>query len=78
MAFGRPVAVLRAAGFLETVLEGETGVYFDHQTPSEVARAVRALSGENLDAKHIAAHAERFDERHFAEALHRLADEMLA
>ena len=36
MAFGRPVAVLRAGGFLETVVEGETGVFFDRPEPADV------------------------------------------
>ncbi len=37
MAFGRPVGVLRAGGFLETVHEGETGIFFDDPDARDVA-----------------------------------------
>ena len=78
MAFGRPVAVRRAGGFLETVVEGETGVFFDHPTPGDVVGAVRALLAQSFDHTHIAAHAERFDEASFARQLRGFADAALA
>jgi glycosyltransferase involved in cell wall biosynthesis len=78
MAFGRPVAVVRAGGFLETVVEGETGVFFDRAHPADVARAVRLLLDQDFDPPTIAAHARRFDEASFARKLRRFADEALA
>ncbi len=32
MMFGKPSVVLRYGGFLETVIDGETGVFFDEPT----------------------------------------------
>ena len=78
MAFGKPVAVLRAGGFLETVVEGETGVFFDHAEPGEVVRAVRLLLAQNFDQNRIAAHARRFDEASFVDKLRHFAHEALA
>jgi glycosyltransferase involved in cell wall biosynthesis len=74
MAFGRPVAVLRAGGFLETVVEGETGVFFDRPEPADVVGAVRQLAAESFDCDGIAAHARRFDEASFARGLHGFAE----
>ncbi len=78
MAFGRPVAVLRAGGFLETVVEDETGVFFDSPSPADVVGAVHRLGAQGFDEKRIAAHAQRFDETSFARQLHHFAEEALA
>jgi glycosyltransferase involved in cell wall biosynthesis len=78
MALGRPAVVLRAGGFLETVIEGETGIFFDNQESHEVVRAVRELLTHPLDARKIAAHAARFDEANFARKLHGFAAQLLA
>ena len=37
---GTPVIALRKGGYLETVLEGETGVFFDEPSPASIAKAV--------------------------------------
>ena len=78
MAYGTPVAVRHAGGFLETVVEGETGLFFERPEPTEVVRAVRGLLGHSFDRELIAKHAQRFDEASFAEALHRFAEVALA
>jgi glycosyltransferase involved in cell wall biosynthesis len=65
--FGQPSAVLRWGGFLDTVEEGGTGLFFDSPTPDDVADAVRRLSRHAWDADSIRAHAERFSEERFIE-----------
>lgn len=40
-AAGKPVIAFRAGGALETVIEGQTGVFFDEQTPESLAGAVK-------------------------------------
>jgi glycosyltransferase involved in cell wall biosynthesis len=42
-AFGRPSAVLRWGGFLDTVEEGRTGVFFDRPDPEAIADGVRRI-----------------------------------
>ena len=42
-AFGRPTAALRWGGFLDTIVEGETGVFFDEPEPAAIAAAVDDL-----------------------------------
>ncbi len=67
--FGHPSAVLRWGGFLDTVEEGGTGLFFDSPTPEAVADAVRRLRRERWDADAIRAHAERFSEERFIERI---------
>jgi glycosyltransferase involved in cell wall biosynthesis len=56
---------LRWGGFLDTVEEGETGIFFDSPTPDAVADAVRQLRRHSWDAGRIRDHAERFSEACF-------------
>lgn len=67
--FGQPSAVLRWGGFLDTVAEGGTGIFFDSPTPEAVADAVRQLRRHDWDASTIRAHAARFSEERFIERI---------
>ena len=64
-AFGKPVAVLRAGGFLDTVIEGTTGVFFDAPSPALIADALKRLESRTWDDKAVMAHAARFSEDGF-------------
>jgi glycosyltransferase involved in cell wall biosynthesis len=75
-AYGRPAAVLRAGGFLDTVVEGQTGVFLDRPTPESVAAAVLSLP-EAPDEGAIRAHAMSFGESAFASSMRRIVDETL-
>ena len=59
-AFGKPAVCLRAGGFLDTMVEGTTGVFFDELTPSSVADGVRALRATDVTADDILDHAAGF------------------
>ena len=41
MASGRPVIAFRGGGALETVIEKETGLFFDKQEPSSLAETIK-------------------------------------
>jgi glycosyltransferase involved in cell wall biosynthesis len=60
-AFGRPTAALRFGGFLDTIVEGETGVLFDEPEPAAIAAAVDRLTGTAWDPARLRAHAARYD-----------------
>ena len=66
-AFGRPAVVLRAGGFLDTLVEGVTGVFIEEPTAAAVADAVRALPSVDRDA--VCAHAQRYSEAAFAKRM---------
>jgi glycosyltransferase involved in cell wall biosynthesis len=67
--FGKPSAVLRAGGFLDTVVEGSTGVFFDRPQPSSIRRAVHALRGTSWSEHDLRVHAELFSEERFVARL---------
>lgn len=75
-ASGKPAAVLRYGGFLDTVLEGKTGVFFNEPVPAEIAGALRELLKGSWDVVSIAQRAEEFSEASFARHLHAAAGPM--
>ncbi len=65
-AFGRPVAVLRSGGFLDTVVDGATGVFFDRPAAATILPAIRELLDRSWDAEALRAHSEVFSTERFA------------
>jgi glycosyltransferase involved in cell wall biosynthesis len=61
MACGRPVLAYRAGGAMETVIEGESGGFFDAQTAASLAGAVRRFEPERFDPAAVRSIALRFD-----------------
>lgn len=76
-SFGRPSIVLRAGGFLDTVDEGRTGLFFDRATAEDVQRAVTEFDGCRWSEEAITRHADRFSEETFVAQLRRLVQEWL-
>lgn len=65
MASGRPVIAYRSGGAAETVLEGETGMFFNEQTPGSLIAAVRAFQDLIFDPARCRAQAEKFSVSRF-------------
>jgi glycosyltransferase involved in cell wall biosynthesis len=63
--FAKPAAVLRWGGFLDTVVEGETGIFFDQSTPLAIFDAVRELRSRSWDPNLIRARADLFSAERF-------------
>lgn len=78
MASGRPVIAYRGGGALETVQEGETGVFFDEQTLESLAGALRSFDGAKFDPQKIRAHALKFDRKIFKENIKEFIEKALA
>lgn len=68
-AAGCPVIALREGGATETVMDGETGVFFNQPTVADVVAAVRRLDALSLDPAALLANARRFDRSVFAQQL---------
>lgn len=62
---GKPSVVLRAGGFLDTMVEDETAVFFDSPEPSAIADGVRRLLDRRWSQAALRAHADRFTEKEF-------------
>ena len=68
-AFGVPAVALRGGGFLETVVEGDTGLFFDRPTPEEIAAALALSDRHTWDGDTLRARAEEFGETRFIERI---------
>ncbi|GAY16503.1 glycosyltransferase [Mycobacterium sp. shizuoka-1] len=63
--FGKPSIVLRWGGFLDTIREGETGLYFDQPVPELVREAVEKSRTKVWNPDVIRAQAATFSEERF-------------
>lgn len=67
--FGRPSVVLRAGGFLDTMVEGETAVFFDEPTPPAISHAVRQCVAQDWDVGVLRRHAMTFSQATFLDRI---------
>jgi glycosyltransferase involved in cell wall biosynthesis len=74
--WGRPSVVLRWGGFLDTVAEGVTGIYFDSPEPAAIGAAIERCEASSFDPDKIRAHVEQFTEERYAAALYAAVDEL--
>jgi glycosyltransferase involved in cell wall biosynthesis len=77
-AFGVPVAALRWGGYLDTVRDGETGVFFDRPEAGSIRDAVVRLLGRSWDRAALLAHAATFSEERFARRMREVVTEEIA
>ncbi len=59
-AAGRPTVAFAAGGALETVVEGETGLFFREPQAQSLASALQLLARSRFDRARMQAHAARF------------------
>jgi glycosyltransferase involved in cell wall biosynthesis len=77
-AFGKPTAALRFGGYLDTVREGETGVFFERPEPPDIAAALTRLLAERWSADDLRLHAATFSEEAFVTGMRQVAADELA
>lgn len=65
MAAGRPVIAYRKGGATETVVESETGSFFDVQDADAVYRVVKDFKADSFIPEKIKTHAEQFSVSNF-------------
>lgn len=68
-AAGRPVIAFADGGALETVIEGETGIFFPRADPLALVEAVAGFDPASIDPQACVAQAARFDDARFASGL---------
>ncbi|MFH1369551.1 MAG: glycosyltransferase [Elusimicrobiota bacterium] len=64
-ACGKPVIAFAKGGALETVINGETGVFFSESTPESLNAAVEKSISTSFSAEKIILNARRFSEKRF-------------
>jgi glycosyltransferase involved in cell wall biosynthesis len=74
--WGRPTVALRWGGFLDTVDEGITGVYFEEPAPQAIAEALDRFEASSFDPDKIRRHVDKFTEDRFAQKLYSAVDDL--
>ena len=64
-AAGRPTIAYRAGGALETIVEAETGAFFDEPNAESLAVALASFDATRFDAHVLRSHAEKFAPQQF-------------
>jgi glycosyltransferase involved in cell wall biosynthesis len=75
-AAGRPVIACGAGGALDTVIEGETGVFFPEMTVEALSEAVREFDPDGVDPQACVRNAARFDAGVFKKRLGEFIDQV--
>ncbi len=77
-ACGRPVVALGRGGALETVIDGETGIFFEEPVADSLVEALERLRTMRFDGDRIRRHAEQFSRERHADSMRAVIAETLA
>jgi len=77
-ACGRPVVAFARGGALETIIGGETGVFFAEQADTALRTALQTAAAQNWSRAAIRRQAERFAPQHFINGLAASLEKCLA
>ena len=75
MAAGKPVIAYRAGGALETVVDNQTGIFFDYQTVVSLAEAVRRFERMSFSSTVCRERAKQFDNTEFKRQINNFAEQ---
>ena len=69
MAYGTPVIVHRSGGFLESVIEGETGEFFDQFSVEDVMKSIGRIEEKKCDQQKLHEYAKKFSKERFKQEM---------
>lgn len=64
-AAGIPTIAYRGGGYLESVVEGKTGIFFDELTVDSLAKAIKKIEKLSFKKSDLITHAQKFSEERF-------------
>lgn len=64
-AWGVPTIALKSGGYLDTVIEEKTGIFFEKPEPQQIAQAINTATKTDWDHATIREHASKFNEQRF-------------
>ncbi|PJC69393.1 glycosyltransferase family 4 protein [candidate division WWE3 bacterium CG_4_8_14_3_um_filter_42_11] len=68
-AAGKPVIAFKKGGALETIIEGQTGIFFEQQTVPDLTAAINQFHRLNFNPEKCRAQARNFSEEKFRQAI---------
>ncbi len=71
---GRPTIAYRGGGAFETIVEGDTGAFFDEPDAESLAATLRSFDASRFAPPRLRAHAERFSPAQFVKRLREIVD----
>lgn len=77
MAAGRPVIAFKGGGVCETVIDKETGILFEEQTPQCLIDAIKKFNPNEFDSAVIRKQAEKFSNERFQRELRKTINDIL-
>lgn len=77
-ACGTPTIAYRAGGALETIVENQTGEFFDEPQPESLAERLRGFDERRYDAGRLREHAQTFAPDRFIERLRAIVQQVRA
>ena len=75
-SMGTPTVALRAGGYLDTIIGGETGIFFDSIDPVDIINALDQAAPFELDPSVLRGHAARFSRERFASRMQAVINEV--
>ena len=77
-ACGRPVVAFGRGGAVETVIDGETGVFFPEPSAASLAAALERAAALRVDGARLRAHAEQFSHERYVRQMQETIAETVA
>ncbi|PID86387.1 glycosyl transferase [Candidatus Gracilibacteria bacterium] len=74
MASGTPVIAYGKGGALETVIDGETGIFFENQTSNSLNKAIEKFDFMSFDYEKIRNYSKKFDKKIFKKEFLKIFD----
>jgi len=75
-AAGRPAIAYRGGGALETIVEGETGAFFDAPDAHSLAAVLRDFDASRFEGRRLREHAQSFSPARFVERLRAIVEQV--
>lgn len=75
-AVGKPVIAFGSGGVLETVIEGQTGLFFKEQSVDSLAQAIEKFETMRFDPDVCKDHAKKFDKKIFQKKLRQFVESL--
>jgi glycosyltransferase involved in cell wall biosynthesis len=72
MGYGCPVIAYRSGGVTETVIDGQTGIFFDELTGKSCAAAIQKFQQSKISSKNCISHAAEFSTDKFTQKITKL------